>query len=58
MRRDHKRLRVFHDAHLVTVAIYKHTRKFPNDETFGVRTQMRRAAVFQQHRSSKRAPQQ
>ena len=43
--RDHKRLRVFHDAHLVTVAIYTHTRKFPNDETFGVRTQMRRAAV-------------
>jgi four helix bundle protein len=43
--RDHKKLRVFHDAHALTLAIYKQTRNFPKDEWFGIRMQMRRAAV-------------
>jgi four helix bundle protein len=43
--RDHKKLRVFHDAHALTLAIYKHTRNFPKDEWFGIRAQLRRAAV-------------
>jgi four helix bundle protein len=43
--RDHKKLRVFHDAHALCAAIYKQTRQFPGDEVFGLRAQMRRAAV-------------
>ena len=45
MSRDHRKLRVFHDAHRLTILIYKHTRAFPRDEWFGIRAQMRRAAV-------------
>ena len=45
MSRDHKKLRVFHDAHVVALAVYQHTRQFPNEELFGLRAQMRRAAV-------------
>jgi four helix bundle protein len=45
MSRDHKKLRVFHDAHAVTTAIYRHSRHFPRDEVFGLQSQMRRAAV-------------
>ena len=45
MARDHKKLRVFHDAHVLTLAIYKHTKNFPKDEWFGIRIQMRRAAI-------------
>ena len=45
MARDHRKLRVFHDAHALTLAIYKHTKTFPKDEWFGIRIQMRRAAV-------------
>jgi len=45
MSRDHRRLRVFQDAHQLALAIYKQTRDFPRDEWFGVRMQMRRAAV-------------
>ena len=45
MSRDHRKLRVFHDAHALTLLIYKHTRDFPKDEWFGIRAQMRRAAV-------------
>ena len=46
MSRDHRKLRVFHDAHSLTLAIYKsHTRNFPRDEWFGIRSQIRRAAV-------------
>jgi four helix bundle protein len=43
--RDHRKLRVFHDAHALTLVIYKQTRDFPKDEWFGIRAQMRRAAV-------------
>ena len=45
MSRDHRKLRVFHDAHSLTLAVYKHTRNFPRDEWFGIRSQIRRAAV-------------
>jgi four helix bundle protein len=45
MARDHRRLRVFHDAHSLTLAIYKHTKGFPKEEWFGIRQQMRRAAT-------------
>jgi len=45
MSRNHERLRVFHDAHALTTAIYQHTKPFPRDEWFGLRAQMRRAAV-------------
>jgi four helix bundle protein len=45
MARDHRRLRVFQEAHQLVVAIYKETKAFPRDEWFGIRAQMRRAAV-------------
>ena len=45
MARDHRRLRVFHEAHQLTLAIYKETQSFPRDEWFGVRAQVRRASV-------------
>jgi four helix bundle protein len=45
MARDHSKLRVFHEAHQLTLAIYRETKGFPKDEWFGVRAQMRRAAV-------------
>ncbi len=45
MARDHRKLRVFHDAHHLVVAIYRQTRMFPKDEWFGIRQQMRRAAT-------------
>jgi len=45
MSRDHRKLRVFHQAHTLTLAIFKHTRNFPRDEWFGIRAQVRRAAV-------------
>jgi four helix bundle protein len=43
--RNHRKLRVFHDAHKLTLAIYRETKGFPKDEWFGMRAQMRRAAV-------------
>ena len=36
---------MFRDAHKLVVAIYQFTREFPKDEWFGLRAQMRRAAV-------------
>jgi four helix bundle protein len=45
MARDHRKLRVFGDAHQLTLAIYKRTKRFPKDEWFGLRAQIRRAAV-------------
>jgi len=45
MTRDHRRLRVFHEAHQLTIAIYKETKDFPRDEWFGLRAQIRRAAT-------------
>lgn len=45
MARDHRKLRVFHDAHRLTLAIYKHTKNFPKEEWYGLRAQMRRATI-------------
>ena len=45
MSRDHRKLRVFEDAHAMAIAIYRDTRHFPRDEWFGLRAQLRRAAV-------------
>jgi four helix bundle protein len=45
MARDHRKLRVFVDAHQLTLLIYKHTRNFPRDEWYVLRLQMRKAAV-------------
>lgn len=45
MARDHRRLRVFQEAHRLTLAIYKETRTLPRDEWYGIRAQLRRAAV-------------
>jgi four helix bundle protein len=45
MARDHRKLQVFQQAHQITRSIYLHTKNFPRDEWFGLRAQMRRAAV-------------
>ena len=45
MARDHRKLRVFHNAHRLVLAIYRQTKVFPKDEWFGIRLQMRRAAT-------------
>ena len=45
MSRDHNKLRVFGDAHQLTIAVYRETSAFPKDEQFGIRLQIRRAAV-------------
>src|SRR5262245_20169746 len=45
MSRDHRKLRVFADAHQLVLLIYKSTRNFPRDEWYALRLQMRKAAV-------------
>jgi len=45
MARDYRKLRVFHDAHHLTLAIYKHTKNFPKEEWYGLRAQIRKASV-------------
>ncbi len=42
---DYKRLEVWRRAHRVVVEIYGATKKFPNEERFGLTSQIRRAAV-------------
>jgi four helix bundle protein len=36
---------VWEKAHLLTLAVYKNTRSFPNDERFGLTSQIRRASA-------------
>jgi four helix bundle protein len=43
--RDHKRLRAFELADDLAVSVYRATRSFPEEEMYGLRLQMRRAAV-------------
>lgn len=43
--RDPKRLKVFQLADELAVAVYEATKGFPKDEWFGLRSQIRRAAV-------------
>lgn len=43
--RDHTKLRAFELADEVAVLIYQITRSFPQDEVYGLRSQIRRAAV-------------
>ena len=43
--RDHKRLRAFHLADELALAVYEGTRRFPEEERFGLRAQLRRGAV-------------
>src|SRR6187401_1755378 len=45
MSRNHEQLRVFHDAHELAIAVYQQRQGFPRDEWFGLRSQVRRAAV-------------
>ena len=43
--RDHTKLRAFELADEVVLLIYKATKSFPQDEMYGLTSQMRRAAV-------------
>jgi len=43
--RNYKDLVVWEKAHLLTLAVYKNTRPFPNEERFGLTSQMRRASA-------------
>ena len=45
MGRDHRKRRVFHDAHVLAVETHRQTYDFPREERFGLRSEMRRAAV-------------
>jgi four helix bundle protein len=42
--RDYKDLRVWDEAHRLTLAVYKATQGFPKEERFGLTSQMRRAS--------------
>ena len=42
---DFKNLKVWHKAHRLTIAIYARTRTFPNDEMYGLTSQVRRASA-------------
>lgn len=43
--RDHTKLRAFVLADEIPVVIYRLTRKFPKEETYGLTSQMRRASI-------------
>jgi len=43
--RNYRDLRVWDEAHQLTLAIYKATRSFPKEERFGLTSQIRRASV-------------
>ena len=41
---DYKKLKVWEDAHQFTINIYNITKKFPNNEQYGLTSQIRRSA--------------
>jgi four helix bundle protein len=43
--RDHRKLEIFELADQLVIDVYKHTRKFPAEELYGLVSQMRRCAV-------------
>ena len=43
--KDFKELRVWSDAHQLTLQLYKETRSFPREELYGITSQIRRAAA-------------
>jgi four helix bundle protein len=43
--KDFKDLRVWQKSHAVTLAIYRMTQRFPEEEMYGLTSQIRRAAV-------------
>jgi four helix bundle protein len=45
MARDHRKLRVFHNAHKLVLAVYRLTHCFPQHEWYALRQQVRRAAT-------------
>ncbi|MEE9205388.1 MAG: four helix bundle protein [Acidimicrobiia bacterium] len=40
-----KRLKVWNRSHMLALAVYEATRRFPADERYGLRSQIRRSAV-------------
>ena len=42
---DHRELKVWQKAHAMTLAVYRVTREFPNQEMYGLTSQIRRAVV-------------
>lgn len=42
---DYRKLRVWKDAHSLTLEVYRATRSFPKEERYGLTSQIRRAAT-------------